>query len=76
MPSLKEVLERENAPRPLPHDVRTIRLTRMGNFIRAYDWSAWLLKRQGSTLNVGGTLAVFTRYGCFDDALTKFQPSH
>lgn len=53
MPTLKEVIERENVQRQSLVEVRTIRLSRMGNFIRAYDWSAWLLKRHGSPLNVG-----------------------
>lgn len=77
MPSLKEVLERENAPRPLPHDVRTVRLIKMGNFIRAYDWSAWLLKRQGSTLNVGLDGASGDRHlfvGFPVASIDKFQP--
>ncbi len=33
---------------------------------------SWRLRRR----LVGGTLAVFAQYGCFDDALTKYQPSH
>ena len=53
MPKLKEVLEKENAPRLSPGAKRTVRLEKMGAFIRAYDRSAWLLKRYGSPLNVG-----------------------
>ena len=41
----------EEAPRPDSRSKRTVRLLKMGAFVRAYDWSAWLLKRYGSPLN-------------------------
>jgi len=53
MLTLKEVIEKENKQRQTSEELRTVRLSRMGNFIRAYDWSALLLKRYGSPLNVG-----------------------
>jgi len=53
MSKLSEILKVENAPREDPLQKRTVRLVKMGAFLRAYDWSAWLLKRYGSTLNVG-----------------------
>lgn len=77
MPSLKEIIERENSQRVSLKDIRTVRLTKLGNFIRAYDWSAWLLKRQGSTLNVGldstdGTQHLFVGFPVA--SIEKFQP--
>lgn len=77
MPTLKEVIEKENVQRQTSEDLRTVRLSRMGNFIRAYDWSAWLLKRYGSPLNVGldttdGTHHVFV--GFPQTSIDKFQP--
>jgi len=53
MSKLSEILQMENSPREEPRQKRTVRLVKMGAFLRAYDWSAWLLKRYGSTLNVG-----------------------
>lgn len=77
MPTLKEVIDKENEQRQTSEEVRTVRLTRMGNFIRAYDWSAWLLKRQGSPLNVGldttsGIHHVFVGFPLA--SIDKFQP--
>jgi len=77
MPTLKEVIEKENEQRLTSEEVRTVRLSRMGNFIRAYDWSAWLLKHNGSPLNVGldttsGTHHVFVGFPLA--SIDKFQP--
>jgi len=53
MPKTSEILKIENSPRESARDKRTVRLVKMGAFLRAYDWSAWLVKRYGSPLNVG-----------------------
>ena len=50
---MKEKLKVEEAPRPDSRSKRTVRLLKVGAFVRAYDWSAWLLKRYGSPLNEG-----------------------
>ena len=77
MSSLKEILEHESSPRQTEESKHTIRLMRMGSFLRAYDWSAWLLKRQGSPLNVGldstgGSNHVFV--GFPSSSAGKFMP--
>ena len=79
MPKLKEVLEKENAPRQSQGAKRTVRLVKMGAFIRAYDRSAWLLKRYGSPLNVGldtsdGSSHVFVGFPVA--SIEKFTPEH
>jgi len=53
MSSLKEILERESVKRVSAKEKRTVRLMKMGGFLRAYDWSAWLLKRSGTSLKAG-----------------------
>ncbi len=77
MPTLKEVIEKENKQRQTAEELRTVRLSRMGNFIRAYDLSAWLLKRQGSPLNIGMDTSgdshhVFVGFPLA--SIDKFQP--
>jgi len=67
MSRLTEILRFESSPREEPVQKRTVRLVRMGAFLRAYDWSAWLLHRHGSTLNAGldrgdGTSHIFVGF--------------
>lgn len=40
MSSLKEILNREQQLRDTAEKKRTVRLIKMGAFLRAYDWSA------------------------------------
>lgn len=77
MSKLTEILKVENAPREEPMQKRTVRLVKMGAFLRAYDWSAWLLKRYGSTLNVSldrgdGTSHIFVGFPV--SSADKFVP--